>query len=297
MKINEVSKQTNMTKRAIKYYEEQGLLKIAKEENGYRCYQLEDVERLKEIGIYRKLGIELKDIKNILHDPAKKQSILEAVYQRKQLAVQKENHTLQQLAYLIEKQSTIDDIYSSLAYDKIANALQDMFPQKSSMLFLYHFLPYLQSPIVSQEQKEAYDTILNFMDDFSIKPTWVMRFEAFINHHLFHQDMKYIIEQIDQKIQDMLHPSPEEYEKIKKQTISAAKLKNRWFFKYHPVFVSQRKFMKRLQDSGYNDIFIPAMTRLSPKYKQYHDALIAMNQRICKDTGLHYDTNYHLILK
>ena len=55
--------------------------------------------------------------------------------------------------------------------------------------------------------------------------------------------------------------------------------------------------MKRLQDSGYNDIFIPNMIILSPKYKAYHEALSKVNKRICNDLGLHYDSKYNLIMK
>ena len=55
--------------------------------------------------------------------------------------------------------------------------------------------------------------------------------------------------------------------------------------------------MKNLQDSGYNDIFIPNMIILSPKYKEYHDALTSINNRICNDLGLYYDSNYNLIMK
>ena len=54
--------------------------------------------------------------------------------------------------------------------------------------------------------------------------------------------------------------------------------------------------MKRLQDCGYNDIFIPAMTRLSPKYREYHEALTAVNQRICKDLGLYYDSKFRMVM-
>ena len=67
--------------------------------------------------------------------------------------------------------------------------------------------------------------------------------------------------------------------------------------RFHPAFVSQRKFMRELQDKGYNDIFIPNMKKLSPDYKKYHDALTAMNQRICSELGLYYDTNYNLVRK
>ena len=79
--------------------------------------------------------------------------------------------------------------------------------------------------------------------------------------------------------------------------IKQAKLRKHWFIKYQPAMIMHRKFMKRLQDSGYNDIFIPSMIALSPAYKRYHDALTAVNQRLCDDLGLYYDSNYVLRLK
>ena len=52
--------------------------------------------------------------------------------------------------------------------------------------------------------------------------------------------------------------------------------------------------MRELQNKGYNDIFIPNMIALSPKYKTYHEALLLLNQKICTDLGLYY---YSLIIK
>lgn len=43
--------------------------------------------------------------------------------------------------------------------------------------------------------------------------------------------------------------------------------------------------------------FIPNMIILSLKYKEYHDALISINNRICNNLGLYYDSNYNLIMK
>ena len=53
--------------------------------------------------------------------------------------------------------------------------------------------------------------------------------------------------------------------------------------------------MKELQNKGYNDIFIPNMIALSPKYREYHDALTSLNNRICQELGLYYDTDFHLV--
>ena len=71
MLLNEIAKEVGMTKRAIKYYEEKGLLSIKKDDNGYRNYTQEDVETLKKISIYRKLGISIDDIKQHEKDKSK----------------------------------------------------------------------------------------------------------------------------------------------------------------------------------------------------------------------------------
>lgn len=53
MKIQEVCSQCHVTKKAIYYYEKQQLLHVYKNQNGYREFSDEDVQRLKEIMMYR----------------------------------------------------------------------------------------------------------------------------------------------------------------------------------------------------------------------------------------------------
>lgn len=66
MLLNEIANEVGMTKRAIKYYEEKGLLSVNKSNNGYRDYSVNDVDTLKRISVYRKLGVSVKDIKSLL---------------------------------------------------------------------------------------------------------------------------------------------------------------------------------------------------------------------------------------
>ena len=66
MLLNEIIKEVGMTKRAVKYYEEKGLLTVNKDNNGYRNYSNQDVDTLKKISVYRKLGIGIKDIQKLL---------------------------------------------------------------------------------------------------------------------------------------------------------------------------------------------------------------------------------------
>lgn len=63
MKINEIMKITGLTRKAIYYYEEVGLIKITKDTaNDYRIYTEKDVDRLKKINALRKLDISINDI-------------------------------------------------------------------------------------------------------------------------------------------------------------------------------------------------------------------------------------------
>ena len=63
MKINDVEKITGLTPKAIRLYESKGLISIAREENGYRNYSNEDIEALKQIKLFRSVGVSIADIK------------------------------------------------------------------------------------------------------------------------------------------------------------------------------------------------------------------------------------------
>ncbi len=65
MKINEVEKLTNMSKKTIRFYEEQDLIHPARMENGYREYTSEDVEALMRIRFLRNLSVPVDSIRKV----------------------------------------------------------------------------------------------------------------------------------------------------------------------------------------------------------------------------------------
>lgn len=91
MQINEFAKLTGVSVRTLHYYDEIGLLKPAfvDEQNGYRFYDENSLERMQEILFYRELDFELKSILEILSSPDydKKKALAE---QRKLLILKKE---------------------------------------------------------------------------------------------------------------------------------------------------------------------------------------------------------------
>ena len=295
MQINEVIQKVDLTKRAIKYYEEQGLISVNKDKNGYRNYSEEDVKTLKEISVYRKLGISIKDIKVLLN--TKDKQLLENIYKEKLSKIKENQKEIDSLRKFIDNDN-VEEIYNILDFENLACSIQEMIPGFYGYYFMNHFMPYLQIKIETKEQQESYKRIVEYLDNVNIKIPLIMKINSFIMYKLLSkQNINKMVEQIDAKTKSYINISDDEYEKLKEKTRKNVKLKNSLLYKYHPAFISQRKFMKNLQDSGYNDIFIPNMIILSPKYKEYHDALTSINNRICNDLGLYYDSNYNLIMK
>ena len=55
MKIKQVEELVGITRKNIRFYEEQGLLNVERAENGYREYHRADIARLQEIKLFRLL--------------------------------------------------------------------------------------------------------------------------------------------------------------------------------------------------------------------------------------------------
>ncbi len=63
MKINEAVKRTGLSKKAIRLYEDKGLLQVRRISNGYRDYAEADIEILKRIKMLRLVGVPISDIR------------------------------------------------------------------------------------------------------------------------------------------------------------------------------------------------------------------------------------------
>ncbi|MBP3208612.1 MAG: MerR family transcriptional regulator [Oscillospiraceae bacterium] len=67
MKINQVEELVGITKKNIRFYEDQGLLHPGRNpENGYREYTMRDVEQLKRVKLLRKLDVPCEQIRRVM---------------------------------------------------------------------------------------------------------------------------------------------------------------------------------------------------------------------------------------
>jgi DNA-binding transcriptional MerR regulator len=79
MKISEAMKATGLTKKAIYYYEEEGLVSPQKDrENNYRRYSEDDVNKLIQISVLRKLDLPVSAICGILDNQLEIEEIIKS---------------------------------------------------------------------------------------------------------------------------------------------------------------------------------------------------------------------------
>lgn len=163
MLLNEIINEVGMTKRAVKYYEEKGLLSVDKDNNGYRNYTAQDVETLKKISVYRKLGISIKDIQSLLETGDK--SILLRIYQEKVQEKVLKDSELEALKQFIDD-GDADKANEALDYQTVENAIESLLPGKEwGDYFKSHFKPFLNVRLKTLEQKQALQNILEYCDE------------------------------------------------------------------------------------------------------------------------------------
>ncbi|MBR1972773.1 MAG: MerR family transcriptional regulator [Oscillospiraceae bacterium] len=120
MKINEVEQRLEITKANIRFYEKEGLNTPARTEKGYRDYSEEDIRRLKEIIILRKLGIPVQQIADILDGALPLQEALDANISALQAEIEKLNGSLELCRQLKREDARMLDTerYWEIIHDK-----------------------------------------------------------------------------------------------------------------------------------------------------------------------------------
>lgn len=77
MTIKEIEDILGIPKASIRFYEKEGLLIPQRDENGYRNYSNKDVDTLREIIIFRKLGFSIEKIDDLLNNEVSLQTAID----------------------------------------------------------------------------------------------------------------------------------------------------------------------------------------------------------------------------
>ena len=179
MKINEVMKETGLTKKAIYYYENEGLIRPQKDpENNYRNYAKEDVRKLIVINILRRLDVPIKAIGDIIKnsvpikDVLKEQLILtnqkiNLLYQNKMvmndLIIKDIDERDFSFKTLKEFNYEMDKLSQSSGH--VGKELERIFPGTLGKTFAIFYSHFLNVPLDTEEKLSAWNDLIRRLDE------------------------------------------------------------------------------------------------------------------------------------
>lgn len=281
MLINEVCKNCKLTKKAVEYYIEQGLISPDVMENGYRDFSQDDVEQLKKISVLRKLGLAVIDIRKALNDHSG--VALHNVSQLKDLEIE-DLKLRQKLTQKLAQDSNWEYVRVQLEAlenkKTILQKLLDIFPGYYGKFIVLHFAPYLNEPITTDEQQEAFEAIVNYLDGVHfIIPEDLQEYIDEATKNYDERMLGEITANLEKAIQN-----PEQYIADNKKTLSMYNLvKETKLYKQSPAYQLKELLKTFCEENGYYDVFIPAMQKLSNTYHEYHTALEKADKVFCEE--------------
>lgn len=284
MLINEVCKQSGLTKKAVAYYVEQGLIYPASAENGYRIFSEDDVARLSKVAMLRELGLSVTEIKTVLAEDCF--SRMQDIYEKKALELAEMQTKRQLLRELMETKdwAYIREQLTQLERKQlILTRLLERFPGYYGKFICLHFAPYLNEPITTQEQQDAFETILAFLDRVNI--TIPEDLQDYLEEATNAMDTA-MMEKINDNMTAALQNPAQYLEEHKDMLQQYEAVKASAAYKSTPAYKLQALLAQLNHENGYNDIFIPAMRRLSHSYRTYSEKLSKANAIFQKELKL-----------
>lgn len=281
MLINEVCTKCKLTKKAVEYYGKQGLITPVVMENGYRQFSDDDVIRLKKIAILRGLGLSVAEIRTTLEKGD--MSPLNDILGRKEYEIEDLQAKQELIRQLSQQQdwNTVGRRLEALQQKQsVLNRILDTFPGCYGKLVCSHLAPFLGEPITTVEQQEAMTEIVDFLDSVNIVIPEDL--QEYLDEAVINTDTAIIQNAADSLASAM--GNPEQYIKDNKemleqyQTLTASEE-----YKATPMYKLYELIRQLCRENGYNDVFIPAMKRLSQSYREYHRALEAANDVFTKN--------------
>lgn len=187
MNIHEVVQRTGLTKKAIRYYEANGLIKPSiNPENQYREYDADDIRRLRLVAALRLVGFSISDIKAVIDDKTKTITALRQQLLRTAANIAQQSAVRDALARCLRSleqpaaggvknglEAAVDallDVQSSLEanaqkrVDFMQQELRRLFPGPFGEMMVLAYGPFLNEPVDTPEKKQAWLALVHALD-------------------------------------------------------------------------------------------------------------------------------------
>lgn len=279
MKRSEVEKITGLRRKAILYYEEKKLIRPVIEDNNYRNYSKEDLNRLIKISLYRRLGLNISDIKNILDSNNNEiGKILRDRDYKIELEKSKKN-LLERIIKGDDLKEITDELNTLEKEESIYEKLTRIFPGYFGQAFFMTYKPFLKEKLREDEEK-AFNEYVNFLDS--------------LPEIDFTEEEKNYIESLTNDFKN------EDLEKINSEKIKAAYNIEDWLkkneenvkgyaeflesdeYKNSPLKTIRDKIKNYMIKNNYYEVALPLIRKMSQAYDDYYKKLLESNEKFLR---------------
>lgn len=169
MKIQEAMGLTGLTRKALHFYESEGLIKPAVAGNGYRDYSLEDIALLRAIAALRRIDMPLEIVREAMAHPDRACALLRAhhatLLDRQQALAQCLAGT-DRLLRRVEQGVPLDA--AEVRLETLGQSLRQAFPGGFGQMLEAHFQTFLQEPLQTEVQHAAMGRMIEYLDGLEI---------------------------------------------------------------------------------------------------------------------------------
>lgn len=273
---SEIQKETGLTRKAIEYYEDKGLIHPQKSENGYRDYSTKDLEILKKVSIFRKLGMSISDIGECILSGG---DTLSSVLRKKQHQLDLDEKRKEILEMIVKGESNelINEKVSSLEMEEmIYEKLEIAFPGYFGQMLFAAYQPFLNEPL----ENDGKDSFYKYIDYLDRLPTFELTEEEknYIEKISSSFDMK-TLKDVNQARRDAIE-NTEKWMKNHEDVISQYEsYKNSEEYQNSVMRQIQDKFQNFIKENQYYEIAIPLIRKFSKSYDNYYKKLLKANEQ------------------
>lgn len=275
---SEIQKETGLTRKAIEYYEDKGLIHPQKSENGYRDYSTKDLEILKKVSIFRKLGMSISDIYQCILSGG---DTLSSVLREKQhqLDLDEKRKVILEMIVKGESNELINEKVSLLEMkETIYEKLEIAFPGYFGQTFFAAYQPFLNEPL-ENGWYAAKNICPKYIDYLDRLPLFELTEEEkkYIEKISSPFDMK-TLKDINQAKLDAVE-NPKKWLKDNENIISHYEsYKNSEEYQNSMMKQIQDKLKNFMKENQYYEIAIPLIRKFSKSYDNYYKKLLKANE-------------------
>ena len=283
MLINEAARKCGITKKAVQYYVEQGLVDPKVLENGYRDFSEEDTKVLKRVVLYRKLGLSIREIRRVLEDRGE----ISGIFYQRELELEQEKVKQEWLKRLAageaieDLEPEIDPLSSNTI---IIQKLGELFPGYYGKIIRLHFSRDLTGKVETEEQKKAFHQIIEFFDrvpEIRLPDDLREYLDACVEEGSGEEEterLRRVLQEQEYALQNL-----DEFVRNHKKVLDDyQKYRQTEEYQNSPACRLMETMKQICAANGYDDTFIPAMRKLSPLYNEHYEQLLKANEQFTK---------------